>query len=182
LIWGGLELQEKATTDEAGGDVHDDQTSALDDDPRDHDATAIPDCSTKLVWEKGLAELSTADQVDVCTVAMRSFEHPPSVRLLRRLLKAVTVLTSRFPEHTPKDVAYQIASIIEARGHSGDEHQMASTIDTVFKIATLSDGHVSLTDLNVELRAAGDVARTMSDEGLIGFAALVWEFKRAQGE
>jgi hypothetical protein len=80
------------------------------------------------------------------------------------------------------DVAYQLMNIVEARGIKNPDRIM-NTFDTVWKIFSGTDGHVTPRDLNIKLRSAGARAHTLSDDELISTATtVIWEQKKANGE
>lgn len=85
-------------------------------------------------------------------------------------------------KESPKDIAYQMMNIVEARGQEEDDKAIYDTFNTVAQIFNGTEGHVTPKDLNIFLRSAGPIAKTLSDDGLISMATVIWEDKKDRGE
>ena len=126
--------------------------------------------------------LSWDDEAAVCKTMRSSIGRFPTVRLARALCKVIIVMQMNGSKDKPKDIAYQMMNIVEARGQERNDKAIYSTFDTVTKIFNGSEGHVTPRDLNVFLRSTGPMAKTLSDEGLMHMAAVIQEDKKGRGE
>jgi hypothetical protein len=148
----------------------------------DVNQSALTSCDWQDMEKQRLNILSWTDEADVCTTMQSSLGRFPSVALARELSKAIFVMQASGDTGAPKDIAYQMMNIVEARDQVENDKAIASTFETVTKIFNGTQGHVTPKDLNVNLRSSGPMAKTMSDDGLIGFATIIWEDKKTRGE
>ena len=156
------------------------QTAA--DTAADTDQTLIKSLDTSEMAKLRIDTLSFSDEAAVCNVMRTSFGRFPSVALARALCKAIVVMqVAGESREKAKDIAYQMMNIVEARGQK-DDKAIYGTFDTVTKIFNGTGGHVTPKDLNVFLRSAGPMAKTLSDDGLISMATVIWEEKKDRGE
>jgi hypothetical protein len=72
-------------------------------------------------------------------------------------------------------------NVVEARGQVANDKAIDGSLEAIQKIFSGSQGHVTPNDLNVFLMSAGPMARTLSDDGLLRMAAVIWEEKKANG-
>lgn len=148
----------------------------------DTDQSPVTSCNWENMEKQRINLLSYVDEADVCNTIQSTLGNPPSVALTRRLSKAIFIMQVNGSKDTAKEVAYQIMSVVEARGQTQNEKAIEGSIETVFKIFNGTQGHVTPKDVNVFLRNAGPMAKTLNDDGLIGMAAIIWEEKKAHGE
>lgn len=148
----------------------------------DSDSSPLSSCDWHDMEKQGLNILAWTDEAIVCSTMKATMGRMPSLSLARGLSKVIFVMHGQGKESEPKDIAYQIMMVVEARGKEKDDKAIYSTFDTVFKIFNGSEGHVAPKDLNVFLRNSGPMAKTISDEGLMSMAALIWEDKKKRGE
>ena len=157
-------------------------------DQTDKDKAADTDETTLTSFEPEELEklrvnwLSWDDEAAVCKTMRSSMGRFPTVRLARAMCKAIAGMQLNGNKDKPKDIAYQMMNIIEARGQEKNGKAIYSTFETVMKIFIGSEGHVTPKDLNIFLRSAGPMAKTLSDDGLMSMAALIQEDKKGRGE
>jgi hypothetical protein len=152
------------------------------DDAADIDQTLITSFASTEMAKLRIDELSFSDEAAVCKAMRSSLGRFPSVALARTLCKCIVVMQVTGSREKAKDIAYQMMNIVEARGQENDDKAIHRTFDTVTQIFNGSDGHVTPKDVNVCLRSAGGLAKTLSDDGLITMATLIWEQKKDHGE
>ena len=131
---------------------------------------------------KGIPTVSGDEASSVCETMKRSLSRKPEVKVLRAALKASSLIGNGGLNQSVPDISYQLMNIIEARDLAGDPNRIVDTFNVVFKIFRGTGGHVTPRDLNVMLRSAGLTAHTLSDDGLISMASLIWETKKANGD
>jgi hypothetical protein len=156
------------------------QTAA--DEAADTDQTLIRSYEPSEMAKLRIDTLSFTDEAAICKVMRSSLGRFPSVALARALCKAIVVMqVAGDSREKAKDIAYQMMNIVEARGQK-DDKAIYGTFNTVTKIHNGTGGHVTPKDLNVFLRSAGPMAKTLSDDGLISMATLIWEEKKDRGD
>ena len=153
---------------------------------QDNNNALISSCDVSYMSKIGISTLNWQEEAKICNIMVDSIDRKPPVSLLRSLFKLVSVVKIyNFQNEINKNVgntAYQAMGIIESRGQEGDNKTIKKTFEAINKIYFGSKGHVTLADLNVQLRDAGEIARTLSDEGLMDFGVMIWEYKKAKGE
>jgi hypothetical protein len=147
-----------------------------------NDHSLLPSCSFESMDKLRFPLLSHTEEVEVCRTIETSLGRRPTVAMTRKLSQAVSLVGSASAADTSKDLAYQFMNIVEARDQTKNDQAIDGTFETVFKIFKGTDGHVTPRDINVFLRSAGPMAKTLSDEGLIHMAAVLWEQKKANGQ
>jgi len=163
-----------------GGET--DQAREAKDKAADANQSPVTSCDWNNMDKQGLNVLSWADEADVCVTMQATLGRPPSVALVRKLSKAISVMQAAGSKDTTKDTAYQMMNIVEARGKEKDNKAIDSTFETVTKIFNGTQGHVTPRDINIFLRSSGPMAKTISDDGIISMAAIIWEDKKSHGE
>jgi hypothetical protein len=159
-----------------------DPTGGLDDQAADADNTPLTSCEPEAMAKLNILLLSWDEEASICKIIRNSIGRSPSVRLSRALCKAIIGMQLNGNKDKPKDIAYQLMNIIEARGQEKNDKSIYSTFETVMKIFIGSEGDVTPKDLNINLRSAGPIAKTLSDDGLMSMAALIQEDKKSRGE
>ncbi|MCK9361813.1 hypothetical protein M0Q28_06360 [Patescibacteria group bacterium] len=151
----------------------------------DKDTTIIADCDLDAIQKATEGELSTSwsDFSQLCSDIERATGERPQIRTLRKIgeWEAEIHIAGHDKLGSDIDIGYQLAAIIEARGLTDPDKQISAS-QTIFKIVKGTDAHVTPKDINVALRASGDMARTLSDDGVISMAAMIWEDKKRAGE
>lgn len=146
---------------------------------------AAPEPITSCEW----GEMPKADVVvfdnsaesHICKTLQNHLGHVPSTQLLRTLLQGVAISQSSGCKDDPKDIAYQMVGIAEARGNN-DDASISNTFNIVTKIAQGWQCRVTAKDINVMLRTSGERAKQLNDDGLESMAAVILEDKKAHGE
>lgn len=150
--------------------------SGMTGDQLDISEAEIPDCR-EFSRHVSIETLSWDETQTVCTAYKKGFGSDPQVRVLRRMSKVVTLLSlDNYESGTHTDVADSIMQIMRDRGQHDPEAQMR-TADLIWKMESGWDGAVSLGDLHDLLSNAGEMAHTLSDDGLAHMAAVLKEQK-----
>lgn len=148
----------------------------------DANYSPVSSCNWEDMDKQGLNVLSSIDEADVCNTMQTFLNRSPSVALVRHLSKVIFIMEASGSKDSPKDIAYQIMNIVEARGQDKDDKKIENTFETVTKIFNSTLGHVTPKDIYISLISSGQMAHTLSDDGLISMASLIWEDKKAHGE
>ena len=148
----------------------------------DEDQTPLTSFGVAEMAKLRVDALSFTEEVAVCKRMRAALGRFPSVALARGLAKAIVVMQMNGSKDKPDSLAYQMMQIAEARGQLKDDKAIYKTFDTVTKVFNGTRGDVTPRDLNVFLRSAGPMAKTLSEDGLISVATVIWEEKRSGGE
>jgi len=150
----------------------------------DGDRSVLAACTGDAIRTVSISTFSWADTEELCRTMKLALGRQPTVAELRFVSKTVWVLHASGSKDTYQQNGYQVMSIVEARGQLAPSSSAAmfSTCDTVVKVFSGTGGKVSPKDLNVMLRNAGSLAQTMSDDGIIHMAAVLWDMKKQAGE
>ena len=159
-----------------------DQEREAKDKAADANQSPVTSCDWQDMDKQRLNVLSWADEADVCVTMQATLGRMPSVALVRKLSKAIFVMQVDGSKDTAKDIAYQMMNIVEARGKEKSDKMIDSTFETVTKIFNGTQGHVTPKDINIFLRSSGPMAKTISNDGIMGMAAVIWKYKKAHGE
>ncbi len=140
-------------------------------------------CDPENAVQPNIKGISKDDGAAICRTMQASLGRPPSPKLLATMEKMTFGLLAYGYKGAAKELSYQVMNIIEARKQldAGDE-VMIGTMNVITKCFTGSDGHVTPRELNINLRASGPMAETMSDDGIYGLAAIIQEEKKNRGE
>ena len=128
--------------------------------------------------------VSQQEGAAMCRTMSKFLGHAPSQKLLGTMEKMLFGFRGAYGFNEPaKDFAYQVMGVIEARRQvEASDGVMINTMDVITRCYSGSDGHVTPRDLNIELRAAGEMGASMSDDGVYGLAVLIQENKKRHGE
>jgi hypothetical protein len=148
----------------------------------DSNQTPLKSCTWDSVDGLRIKGLSHDDQINVCNTMQSALGRPASVALARKMSNLVFIMQVGGSSDTAKEITYQTMNVIEARGQVDNDKAIDGSMETIAKIFSGSQGHVTPKDLNVFLRSAGPTATTLSDVGLLRMAAVIWEEKKANGE
>lgn len=159
----------------------DSQERQLKDNLADADQSPVTSCNWSDMEKQRIDILSWVDEGYVCSTLQSAIGHPPTIALTRKLSKVIFVMRAGGIQGSVKDVAYQIMNIVEARGQENNNQEIDGTLETVLKIFNGTQGHVTPSDINLTLRSSGDLAKTISDDGVINMAVLIWEEKKGRG-
>ena len=148
----------------------------------DNSTERVASCDTSEMSKAadGINVLSWREEASICAVASSSLGQMPETGVLRMLLKTA-FLIGHENGSSARDEAYQMMNVVEARGLTAPD-RVKSTLDLAYRVNLVTIGHVTPRDLNVFLRSSGDMAKTLSDEGLTNMASVVWEMKKQNGE
>ena len=167
----GAETTEKKAADEGA------------DKAADVDQSPLSSCEMSEMAKLRVDVLSYADEAAVCRAMQSGMGRLPSVALARAMCKTIAIMQAVYGDKdSPKDVAYQMMNIVEARGQEKDDKAIHDTFNTVAQIFGGTEGHVTPKDLNICLRSAGPIAKTLNDDFLMNMATLIWEDKKSRGE
>ncbi len=149
-------------------------------------APAIPDSAALTCSEDEMVKLepkgvSWATAAKMCQVVANSLGHAPSAKIFRDVLTANRAFSTLDVKVEPEDLTYQLMNIAEARGISNDA-DFYHVFDVTFRCSSGTSGHVTPKDLLINLRAAKDVAKTMSDDGVFTMCAMIQQSKKDKGE
>ncbi len=147
----------------------------------DADEAVVSSCVFDAVLPVSISSMSAQETSQICEKMSKTLGRKPSVRLLRRLSKAVSLLQQSGRESDVLGNAYQFMRIAESRGQLGSDDAMMATFEVVFKIVNSMDGRVTARDLNIYLSNLGRGAKTISDGGLIHSAAVLSVMRQDQG-
>lgn len=147
----------------------------------DASAEPVKSCEWKEIPNvtDGILNVSWREASKICEMASTSLGRQLPTSVFRHLLKASSLLSLKGAGETEK-IAYQLMEIIDARGIS-DPGRMKDTLELAFKAYIGTNGRVLPRDLNVAIRKSG-LGATLSDEGVIGLAAMISVQKRNNGE
>jgi hypothetical protein len=148
----------------------------------DNNSTMLASCGFETVSPVRISTLSGQKTAAICEKMTKTLGKNPSVRLLRQLSKAVSLLPETGRNDDRIGNAYQFMRIAESRGQLENDDAMIATFNVVFKIVSSMDGRVTAKDLNIFLSNLGRGAKTMSDDGLIHGAAVLSVMRQNQGE
>jgi hypothetical protein len=148
----------------------------------DSNQTPLKSCTWDSVDSLRIKGLSHDDQVSICNTMQIALGRPASVGLARKMSNLVIIMQIGGSADTAKEITYQTMNVVEARGKVDNDKAIDGSMETIAKIFSGSQGHVTPRDLNVFLRSAGPTAKTLSDDGLLRMAAVIWEEKKANGE
>lgn len=147
----------------------------------DSSAESVSSCAFETVLPVSVSTLSGQETSMICEKMSDMLGKNPSIRLLRRLTKAVSLLQQTGRESDVVGNAYQFMRVAESRAQLDSDDAMMATFEVVFKIVNSTDGRVTAKDLNIFLRKLGRGAKTMSDDGLIHSAAVLSVMRQDQG-
>ncbi len=138
---------------------------------------ALADCQPANISAADFKYASTEDAARVCEIGRTKlgFElHVPDVQKLIDSAAVANLNARKWDFDLPlAAAATNIADIVALRGLAADRDGFNRTADLVTKIDVGTEGVVSPAVLLLQLHASGPLAKTMSDEGLVGFAAMV---------
>lgn len=97
-------------------------------------------------------------------------------------LRTVTALkTLGYETGNTKDIQRNLYGIAETRQVMNDPRAINRTFDTAFRLANVSEGKITLADIETVLRNLGPGANQISDRGLMNITALAEQAKVAGG-
>jgi len=143
----------------------------------DRDATVLASCSFEATARVRVLDVSSQETEEICERMSAVLKEKPSVRLLRELSKALSVLKRSGASEDMSRDADHFMRIAKARGQLNSEDAMISTFNVAFKIVTGMEGRVTLADLATFLESLGPDAETMSNQGLLQNAAVLSTWK-----
>lgn len=146
--------------------------------PKDTDPTPITSCSLGEVSRFSILAVSWDDGRQLCGLVRDTLAFPARVQDFRRLSTTVAALRATGYSGTPPEVACQVLAILQARGLLNAPDRVGEAMNLVFRVHHGTGGAVTPRDLLAGLRSAGTTAKTMSDEGVINFAAMIAAAKR----
>jgi len=133
--------------------------------------------------EHVVASLSSTEAERVCRTMEAALGRLPSVASANKLSKLIFIIrVDNGSDLAPRDIARQVMDVVEARDALTDEARMDETFETLAKIHVTSGGRVSPRDMNIALRAAGPLARTMNQDALFATSFYILQEKKALGQ
>lgn len=137
----------------------------------------LADCQPETIGAASFKHASPEDAASVCDIGRTKLDFELHVPDVQKLIDAAAVANlnarKRGFDLPLADAATNLANIVALRGMAGDRDGFNRTVDLVTSIAVGTDGVVSPAVFLLQLHASGPLAKTMSDEGLISFAAMV---------
>jgi hypothetical protein len=148
----------------------------------DTDDTPVANCNfdTMLAATHGILIVNGSEFSAICQTFERNLGRLPPVSVLRRIGVTAGLLRPVLKQEAVQ-IGYQTVAIIEARGGTSPA-QMLSTADIVWKTSKGSEGRVTPQELNIALREAGPLAKTMDDDAVLMLSAIISTTKRNLGE
>lgn len=139
-------------------------------------ADKLTDCSAQSIEGAGINHASEADAIAICEDARKRLHFDLTEDDLQHLVDVsaaarLTAMKRDFDLPAVTAAGYVI-SLVDLRGLASDRDAFVRTADLTYKIDIGTEGVVSPGVLLAQLHAAGPFAKTMSDDGLISFAAL----------
>jgi hypothetical protein len=147
----------------------------------DANQTPLKSCTYGGVDKLRMKYLSHNEQIDVCNTMQAALGRPSTVGLTRKMSSLAALMQMAGSKDTAREVTYQTMNVVQARGQIQDNSAIAGSLDTIYKIFSATQGHVTPRDLSILLRSSGPAAQTISDEGLARMAFVLWEEKKANG-
>ena len=146
----------------------------------DENPAQVKSCdSDKLRNDVGeLSGVSWEDEAAICREMASSLGRLPPVGLLRILGKVTFILRTAGGTETPKDIAFQVMNVVEARSQTSNV-QINETFETLVKIYNGSNGRVTPKDMNLNLRSMGSRAKKINRQGMFSMAAILLENKKS---
>lgn len=148
----------------------------------DNDTATVASCSYEGVREVTILSLSYADTSAICEKMAIRIGSNPSIRALRALSKAISIMAMKGKINDIADTAYQYMRVVESRGQLSNDLAMMNTLDVVFKVYFGSEGRVTPKDLNILLSNIGAGAEKLSDDGIYKLAAMLSVQKQDAGQ
>lgn len=139
--------------------------------------TGLADCDSAAISAAGIKHASGSDVALACEAGKArlgfGLQAPDLQSLVDVAVAASMVARKRGFELSVAAAAANVADIVAIRGLAADRDGFARTVQLVGRIDIGTDGVVSPAVLLLQLHASGTMAKTMSDDGLVGFAAMV---------
>ena len=146
----------------------------------DENLTPVKSCDWNKVRDDvgELSGVSWEDQAAICREMASSLGKLPPVGLLRVLGKVTFILRAAGSPDAPKEIAFQVMNVVEARNQTSNA-QINETFNTLVKIYSGSNGRVTPKDVNLNLRAMGPRAKEINEQGMFSMAAMILEDKKS---
>lgn len=166
----------------ACGSVESSQEAQARDKLADANPAPVVSCAWDSMEGQRLNQLSHVDEADLCNAMQSALGRLPPVALARKMSKLVLIMQVGGSADTAKEITYQTMNVVEARGQVENDKAIDGSMEAIAKIFSGSEGHVTPKDLNIFLRSAGPTAMTLTDDGLLRKAAVIWAEKKANGQ
>jgi hypothetical protein len=148
----------------------------------DGNQSPVTSCDWNTMEDQRLNRVAWVDEADICSTMQSALGRMPSVALARKLSKVVFIFQVAGSKDSAKEISYQMMNIVEVRGQLQNDAAIADSMETITKIFSGSQGHVTPRDINVVLRGQGVNPRTIDEKGIFTLGAMIWEAKKANGE
>lgn len=132
-------------------------------------------CDYDSALQDGVTGISKQDAESICRAISAKLGRDPSPKLLATMQKFLFGIRANFgfPD-SAADFAEQAMGVIEGRRQlSSDEPTMIHTLNVTAKCFSGSQGRVTLRAIAAALRAAGEMAETLSDDGMYSMCAMI---------
>jgi len=147
-------------------------------------ADGLVDCSEQSIQKAGIQHAPSVEAASICEDARSRLHFDLTEGDLQHLIDASVVArltaTKRDFDLPAVTAARYIVTLADLRGVGSDRDAFTRNVDVVFKIDVGTEGIVSPGVLLAQLHAAGPFAKTLSDDGLISFAAVVSQEEKAK--
>jgi hypothetical protein len=127
----------------------------------------------------GIPTVGGLDASKLCQEWVDQYGGFPQTRVIRALAKAVSMIETTGAEGDDVKIGSRLIRIAKARGQS-DPDAIIRTFDLVTRTAEATHGQVAPDDVFKFLKTSGDMAHTLSDDGLTNMLVLVWEQKKQE--
>lgn len=132
-------------------------------------------CSYDRALQNGVTGISNQDAESMCRAMSAKLGRDPSPKLLATMQKFLFGIRANFgfPD-SAADFAEQAMGVIEGRRQlNGTDPDMIQTLNLTAKCFSASQGRVTPRAIAATLRSSGDMAGTLSDDGMFSMCAMI---------
>ena len=129
-------------------------------------------CMPETYGTSKVRELSQRQNQSLCESAERGLRTVVSPRMFAKIALASYLINKNGGENID-DLAFQLASMVRLRGQSQQIEAAEGTVEIGWKAFNGTNGRVTPRKLVAFLLNSPDLAKTLSDDGLIDIAALL---------
>lgn len=132
-------------------------------------------CDYDRALQDGVTGISKRDAESMCRAMSAKLGHAPSPQLLATMQKFLFGIRANFDfQDSAADFAEQAMGVIEGRRQlDSEDSAMIHTLNVTAKCFSGSQGRVTPRAIAAALRTAGDMAETLSDEGMHSMCAMI---------
>lgn len=142
-----------------------------------NNATPLPTniCDYENALQEGVSGISKQDAQTICRAMQVELDRTPSPKLLATMQKFLFGLRANFAlKDTAEDFTQQTLGVVKARQQiNDDDAKIINTLNVVARCYSGSDGRVTPRAIGAALRAAGDAANSLSDDGIYSLCTMI---------